>query len=447
MRARSFALLVLLAASPVGAGCGGGGGGTSGPAPVPVIVDVSPAEAWRNDALTLTITGTDTQWSAQAPPIFDPGPDFVVDSVTVDSKTVLRAAVRISYDAFLGKRLLFVSVGSTFYATPEFRVKAPISASWFSQPFVQSSVLVGVIAVNRPGDAVDGHVVAVASDGSFLPLFFDDPGGFIVVIPEDAPLGQLDVFVHRTGLDGASMIRRPGGPIGPRLSVYSTFPKQVTLPTVDGTALHRHTTTTDCFLEFPMTSSDPTLPIHFLYPHASPFAPPIIGKAPLLYGTVNPGPRAVALAGETFDVIVFSGHTSYGIDVVETPVVPVAEIEPNNGPATSQSLVLPRIVSPATMDAATGDDWFSFTAAAGDVGKIVRVVTSPGPALSVSVLRADVATTLGGASASGAGAAIDLRSVAIPAAEKLYVHVSSGATVANPDVTSSYRLFVRLENP
>ena len=105
------------------------------------------------------------------------------------------------------------------------------------------------------------------------------------------------------------------------------------------------------------------------------------------------------------------------------------------------------MVAPATMDPATGADWYACAASAGDVGKVLRVVTSPGPALTVVIARADLATTLGGASASGPGAAIDLRSIAIPAAETLYVRVTSNATPSAPDVTPSYRLFLRFETP
>jgi hypothetical protein len=452
MRSRPFAPVLVLAAALLpavhGVGCGGGGGGGPAAPPAdPAIVGISPTEVWRTEASTLTITGVATGWSAPAPPPIDPGPGIVVDSLTVDSATRLTVAVHVAYDAPLGDRRLRVRVGAAMLPTPELKVRAPISASWFSQPFVRSSVLVGVLAVNRPGDVVDGPVVATASDGSPLPMFFDDPNGFIVVLPEDAPLGVFDLYIHRTGSDGSSMFRLPGGPIAQRAVVLTSFPIQISLPTVDGPALHRYTATVDGLLEFPMTSSDPTLPIHFLYPHESPFAPPIVGKAPLIYGTVNPGPRAAALAGETFDVIVFSGHTSYGIDVRETAAPRVAEAEPDDLPAAAQELTLPALVSPATIDAATGVDWYAFAAAPADVGKLLRVVASPGPSLSISVFRADQTATLGGASASGHGAAVDLRTSAIPAEETIYVRVSSQATPADPDVTTSYRLFLRLESP
>ena len=438
--------LALLAVVRVGIGCGGGGG-APGPAPVPVIVGISPAGVWRGEATTLTITGTDTGWSAGYVPYLDFGPDVTADVPTVESATALRVVVHVPYDAVLGSRQVFVGAGHLILPAPDFRVRAPISVSWFATPFVRASVLVGSLAVNRPGDVIDGPVVATAFDGSFLPLWYDDPAGFIVVVPEGAPIGMLDLHIHRTGVGGASMFRLPGGPIGLRSAVLTSFPRQMTLPTVDGTALHRYTTTTDCFLEFPMTSSDPTLPIHFVYAHESPFAPPVVGNAPLLYGGVNPGPRAVARSGETFDVIVFSGHTSYGIDVRETPLVPVAEVEPNDVAASSQALSLPAMVSPATMTPGTGADWYACAASAGDVGKVLRVVTSPGPALTVVIARADLATTLGGASSSGPGAAIDLRSIAIPAAETLYVRVTSNATPSTPDVTPCYRLFLRFETP
>ena len=278
-------------------------------------------------------------------------------------------------------------------------------------------------------------------------MYLDGASGFIVVVPEDAPLGPFELRVHRTGVGAPSTARVPAGSIGPRAETDDEFPRQVSLPTVDGTALHRHVAASACLLEFPMTSSDPTLPIHFLYAHESPFAPPVVGLAPILYGGgAGTGPRALALAGETFDVIVFSGHTSYTIGVAEASTTPVAEVEPNDTDATAQALAWPALVAPATMTPATGSDWFAVTSEPSDVGKSVRVVTSPGPALAVVVVRADLATVLGAASASGPGAAIDLRTSPIPAAETLYVRVTAAAGGA-PDLTDAYRLFVRLDGP
>jgi len=328
-------------------------------------------------------------------------------------------------------------------------VRAPVAASFFSQPFVRSSVLVGVVGAARPGDAVGGPVVALAADGSPLPLFLDDPRGFIVVLPEDAPLGRFDLLVPYTaaGAAGPTTMRVPAGPVLPRSSVLTSFPAQVSLPTADGTALHRYTANSACYLEFPMTSSDPSLPIHFLFPHESPFAPPVVGPAPTLYGTDVPGPRAVALSGETFDVIVFAGHTSYGMSVVEAPAPLVAETESNDTAASAQALSLPAIVHPAWLDAATGQDVYQFEASAADVGRRVRVVTTPGPAMAVSVFRADGATVLGSATATSPGAAIDLRSQPIPAEETLYLLVTSLATPSSPDATGAYRLFARVEGP
>ena len=441
---RAGVLLLLIGA--FSGGCGGGGGGSSAPAAEPVIVGILPAQAWRAEAVTLTITGTDTGWSAGSPPTVEAGSDIPIDSVTVDSPTSIRVAARVAYDATLGLRALFVRVGSRYYATPAFEVKAPIGVSWFSQPFVRASVLVGVIQTNRPGDVVDGSVVAVASNGDLLPLYLDDPQGFILVIPENAPVGPFDLLVHRTGTDGASTFRVAAGTIGSRTMVFTSFPMQVPMPTLDGTALHRYTANTACYLEFPMTSSDPTLPVHFLYAHESPFAPPVVGLAPVRYGAVEPGPRAIALPGETFDVIVFTGHTAYGIDVLEAPVLLVAEIEPNDKSSTGQVLSLPAIVAPASMTAATGDDWYRLDVGASDVGKRVRVLASPGPALSVSVFRSDGAV-LGGGSSDGTGTGIDLLTAPLASPATIYVLVSSAATPSSPDVTGVYRLFVRLEGP
>lgn len=441
------AAFLSLALGGFAGGCGGGGGGgPSAPAADPVIVGVSPSAAWRGDPVTLTITGTGTGWSASSPPAVDAGSGITVDSVVVESPTSIRVTARVAYDASLGLRLLFVGAGSTYVSTPAFEVKAPIGVSFFSQPFVRASVLVGAIQVRRAGDVVDGPVVAVASNGDLLPLYLDDPQGFILVVPEDAPLGPFDLLVHRTGADGASTFRVAAGSISPRSTVFTAFPMQVPMPTLDGTALHRYTANSACYLEFPMTSSDPTLPVHFLYAHESPFAPPVVGLAPVLYGAVEPGPRAIAMPGETFDVIVFTGHTAYGIDVAEASAPVASESEPNDKSSSAQTLSLPAIVAPATMTAATGDDWYRVDVGEADVGRRLRLVASPGPALAVTLVRGDGAV-LGGGSSNGEGGGIDLRTPPIAAAGTIYVYVTSGASPSSPDVTSAYRLFLRLEGP
>jgi hypothetical protein len=238
----------------------------------------------------------------------------------------------------------------------------------------------------------------------------------------------------------------PGGTIQPRSTVFTAFPMQVSMPTADGTALHRYAAGTACYLEFPMTSSDPTLPLHFLYAHESPFAPPVVGLAPVAYGVEEPGPRAIALPGETFDVLVFTGHTAYGIGVAEAPAPVVAEAEPNDKSSEAQPLALPSIVAPAAMDEATGDDWYRVEVGPTDLGKALRVVAAPGPALTLALYRWDGAM-LGGGSADGAGSGVDLRTAPLAIEGPVYLWLSSTATPAHPDATSAYRLFVRLEAP
>ncbi len=96
----------------------------------------------------------------------------------------------------------------------------------------------------------------------------------------------------------------------------------------------------------------------------------------------------------------------------------------------------------AAYSATTGTASTSARATSGPV----RVLASPGPALSVSVFRSDGAV-LGGGSSDGTGTGIDLRTAPLAAPATIYVLVSSAATPSSPDVTGVYRLFVRLEGP
>lgn len=426
----------------------GGGGEPAGTSPEPAIESVVPAAAWCDETVTLAITGRDTHWTPAAPPAVVVGDDVVIESVTVDGPASLRVAMHPAFDARTGPRFLYVGVGGSLFAVaPAFEVRAPVVASWFSEPFVRPSVLVGSVFPGRAGDVLDGPVRAVARSGEDLPLYLDDPHGFIVVVPETAPVGWFDLYVHRTGPNGTATVRVPAGSIASRAVVLTSFPSTVSLPTVDGTALHRFTTTSDCLLEFPLTSPDPTPPIHFLFAHQSPFAPPVVGLAPVRHGSAGVGPRSVALAGETFDVIVFAGHATYTLDATQAQAPVVAEVEPNDGASTAQPVVLPVLVAPAAVDSGATDDVYSFVVPVADVGRRVRVVGAPGASLDVALFRSDKATVLGAGSATGAGAAVDLRSLAIPAAETLYLRVRSAASASMPDSTSAYRLFIRFEDP
>src|SRR5204863_2669784 len=110
-------------------------------------------------------------WTPSSPPEVLAGPDVVVESVTVTSATTLDVRIRPAYDATTGNRLLFVSTGSTFLATPGFELRAAVVVSFFSQPFARASALVGAAFARRSDESVAGSVVAVASDGSLLPLY------------------------------------------------------------------------------------------------------------------------------------------------------------------------------------------------------------------------------------------------------------------------------------
>lgn len=427
-------------------GCGGGGGGGA-PAPVdPAVVTVSPTVVWRDGTTTLDVTGVGTTWAATAPPTVILGDD-VTPTVTVRSPTSLRIDLAVPYDAVLGHRAVFVTEGPRVLKGPDIDIAAPALATWFSQPFARASVLVGAVSARKPGVVVTGFTAATSWDGTVIPLLAGDPHGFVLVVPETATLGPFDLVLTGMGPTGATTFRVPAGSVRPRTLTFDTFPRDVTLPTVDGTALHRFTATVDGLVELPMTSPDPTLPVYALYPHQGPFTPPVVGLAPTRYGASGTGPRAVALAGDGFDVVVYAGFATYRMEARETPATVVAEGEPNDRVEDARPVALPALVHPAAVDDDGADDWYAFVAGPDDVGRVVRVVASPEAPLSVAVVRADGATVLGSANASGAGGAVDLRSAPLPAAETVYLRVSSSVAELPPPPPTAYRLFVRLEAP
>lgn len=435
-RAAAAAAALLLAA------CGGGGGGAP-PAPDPAIVAVAPTVLWRGGPATLTVTGVGTSWSAEHPPTVDlEGP---ATAVTVLSATSLSVAVTLPHDAPTGPRPVRVLAGPVLVG-PDVDVAAPVVATWFSTPFVRSSVLVGAASARRPGVTIAPTARVVSWTGEALPLLAADTGGFVVVLPETAPLGPFEVHVDGTGPDGPATFRVPAGSIAPRATVLETFPKEVTLPTPDGTALHRVTASVDGLVECPLTTPDPTPPVHFLFPHASPFAPPVVGLAPTRFGRPAAGPRTVARVGEQFDVIVFAGFATYTLGLLEHPATVVPEAEPDDDAAAAMPLLLPALVDPAAIEVAT-DDLYRVTVGPDEVGLALRVVSSAEAPISVSVLRQDGGTLLAAGGGSTPGDAVDLRTDPLPAAETVYVLVRRAGDPSETPATTAYRLYVAFETP
>jgi hypothetical protein len=427
-------------------GCGGGGGAPAAPAVDPVIVTVEPASVWRDETTTVRVTALGTAWDPASPPRLLvgslPGPP-----TTVESATTLRFDLSLPYDAAVGPRSLVVEDGGGFLPAPPVVVEAPAIATWFSQPFVRGSVLVGAIAPRRPGVVVSTFESATSWDGTDLPWFAGGPQGFVLVVPESATLGPFDLVVGGTGPHGESTFRIPAGSVRPRAKILDENPVDVALPTVDGTALHRITATVDGLVELPIFTTDLVLPIYALFPHQGPFAPPIVGLAPTRFGSPGRGPRTVAMVGESFDVVVYAGFGTYRMEVREMPAVVAGEGEPNDRVEDARPVDLPGLVFPAELDEDGGDDWFAVPVAVEDVGKVLRVVSSAEAALSVAVVGSDGTTVLASGNSDGAGGAIDLSSPALTDAGVVYVRVAPSSASLPPPAPTTYKLFVRFEAP
>ncbi|MFO0931612.1 MAG: hypothetical protein U1E39_02775 [Planctomycetota bacterium] len=446
MRSRPFIAVAALVAGLATACGGGGGGGPEVPPVDPAVVAVEPATVWRAETTTVRVTAVGTSWDAASPPTLLvgslPGP-----AATVESPTTLRFDLDLPYDAEIGPRSLVLQDGGKFLPAPPITVDAPILATWFAQPFVRGSVLVGAISARKPGVAATTFESAMSWDGTELPRFAGGPQGFVLVVPESATIGPFDLLVNGTGPNGEPAFRVPGGAIRPRAKVLDDNPTDVTLPTVDGTALHRITATVDGLVELPLLTTDVVPPIYALFPHQGPFAPPVIGLAPTRYGSAGTGPRTVALVGDTFDVVVYAGFGSYRMEVREMPATVLGEGEPNDRVEDARPVALPGLVHPATVDADGADDWFAVTVAPEDVGKVLRVVSSAEASVSVAVVGADGATVLASGTSAGAGGAIDLRSTELTEAGTIYVRVAPASPDLPPPPPTTYKLFLRFEAP
>lgn len=446
MRSRGSVAIALGLAYLAVSGCGGGGGTPAPPPADPAVVGIEPATVWRAETTTIRVTAVGTAWDAASPPALlvggQPGP-----AATVEGPTTLRFDLDLPYDAEIGPRSLVLEDGGKFLPAPPITVDAPILATWFAQPFVRGSVLVGAISARKPGVAATTFESAMSWDGTELPRFAGGPQGFVLVVPESATVGPFDLLVGGTGPNGEPTFRVPGGAVRPRAKVLDENPTDVTLPTVDGTALHRITATVDGLVELPLLSTDVVPPIYALFPHQGPFAPPVIGLAPTRYGSAGTGPRTVALVGDTFDVVVYAGFGSYRMEVREMPGALAGEGEPNDRVEDARPVALPGLVHPATVDDDGADDWFAVTVAPEDVGKVLRVVSSAEASLSVAVIGEDGGTVLAAGTSAGAGGAIDLRSPELAGAGTVYVRVAPASPDLPPPSPTTYKLFLRFEAP
>ena len=141
----------------------------------------------------------------------------------------------------------------------------------------------------------------------------------------------------------------------------------------------------------------------------------------------------------------------FTLDLALTVVTPLAsETEPaNDTSGTATALTVPTIVANADFKASTDEDWYAITAVAGDVNKVIHVVTSPGDARSdqvVDILDSSLVSMLNNPGSGDVGYFENVvSSGTITAAGTYYVHVTWSVMYTAFKTPNHYNMYVALE--
>ncbi len=469
---RSWIALALIAWAGL-SGCSGSDGATgkqgpqgpsgpAGPGGNPSVNAVVPSSAFLGGAESITISGFATSWTDSAHVDFGAG--VTVDSMQVASPTAIVAHVSVAFDATPGIRDVTVTDGgSTLTYKGAFSVD-PATALSVQGTLAQGSVVMAKVTdldFTRPFDAT------TAGDGLFTPISWPnievstDTGvasqlqsaqayslDTILLIDLDVVAGKtkLDVlsgpvggtrenFPNPTALDVAARTPKPLA-LGQATSVnlqdpYASEIYSVTPPGSSLNVVELSATTTN-------TSANPQVLVM-----------PASGHFGELLG-VGPDVVLASSSSAKLNVVVWdnSGTAGYAatLRADATAATGADEAEPNNTTAQAQAASsLPFVLQNASLSSGSDEDWIAVTAAAGDVGKSIRVITMPGDPQTdtlVEVFAGDGTTSLGGPS-DDANYHENWLSTPISTAGKYYVKIT-----ASPFYSSSqtkYQALVRFE--
>lgn len=450
------------------AACGSGDPGPAGPAgpagpgaaDEPSVSGIVPNRAFLARKLDVTISGFGTKFDAAT--TVDFGAGITVDKLTVASPTALVASITIDKFAQAGARDVSVNAGgkASVYKGA-FGVESPLKLALHG-PVAQG----GIVFATAQGKDLGTPFDTTSESGGLLapPVFVglkatDNPGmtasisdvqlytaSFTLTIDVTAPAGQKP-FSITSGVDAADQVEFPF-PEG--LNVAARQPT----PLTSGTAASASFTNGYDTTLYSFTPPAGPTAVDFTLTGTAQGASPrlvVLPKSGKFNDLISAGTSSLlaTAAADPYYLIAFdpSGTKGYQVQVkaVATAATAAAEAANNNTSGTAQvASSLPFILQNATLSDANDEDWIAITAAAGDVGKKIRVVTSGDPKTDtlVEVFRSDGTTTLGGPSGDF-DYPEDHLSAAIPAAGTYYVKISAGSGYAATN--TSYGALIRIQ--
>ncbi len=387
---------------------------------------VVPGHAFRERKLDVTIAGNGTDWASGVKVDFGPG--ITVDGVEVASPTAIVASITIDVGATVGKR--DVKVADLSYKAA-FDVEAPIK-------------------LTTAGDIAQGSVFAVTAkqldlstpfdttqqgDGLFTPISYpniDVQGPDVAAGVQGVTLYSVDALILTdvTTPTGDTLLTVNSGPTGDVTSSSNSVSVTArtaaafdlaTPPSGNFTAfqskLYQITPASGAnFVDITPTGANQLFAV---LPKSGKWSEAVISLA-------SSKQTLITETTEPFYLVTLSTQAgTFGFTVVSAPAPP-KEVEPNDAFGQATPLGSLPMTLWGKLPAVTDVDWYSFTAAAGDVGKAIHVVTKAPDAKTdtvVEVFASNGTTSLGGPSAD-TGYLENFTSDAIPAVGTYFVKVS-----------------------
>lgn len=381
-------------------------GQSSGADIAPSVNAVSPNRAFRDRTVEVTISGYATEWTDAA--TIDFGPGVTVNSKKAASPTALVLEITVASDAEVGTRDVTVTEGGTTTTyTGAFAIASPLELH-AQGTAAQGSVLVMTarqLDLSTPFDAT------TVGDGLFQPisypnLYVEGGPGTGAIVENASPFSMTFIgLVDVTAPSGPSEWTVESGPVGDVIASSGALTIAERAPlSLSGNAtgrvkapfdsvLYKYTATADQLLTISVSAADPDAAARFVLLPSS-------GKMQDMLG-FDASISTSARKGESFYVVYFdgAGAADYDFALTVDAVDAVAEVEPNDTCAEAQAIAFAKPVL-ASFKNKTDQDWFKITATAADIGKKIRLVTSPGDPETdtfVELFAADCTTSLGSA--------------------------------------------------
>ena len=422
----------------------------------PSINGVFPSSIFAGRTVAIDVSGDETAWSNAAS--VDLGAGVTVQSVTAASPTLLQVTASIAPGATLGSRTVTVIQGGQTLTLPGvLNVASPLATATAMPINVkQGGQLVATFSLTDFSVPLDA---TLGAGGAYPNLAIASPTSGSCYIASATPLWfNLGCYMDILAPVGLTSVRvDSGAPAGTTVPFVATDAVNIVGRTPTGVAAGGSASVAvadnleNAVFSYQPVASSATQFFSFSGPFTNSYGVPASGRI----ADVVPGGDTPTLVVPTsgtstqYVLVLTSGAGSVGITRTELVTNASAEAEANDTTAAANPIVLPAAVA-ASLSSGADVDVFSFTAAAGDVGKSVRVITAPGDSLTdtvVEVLQSNGVTSLGGPSSDG-GYHEDFTSAAIPSAGTYFVKVTAGAASGfkayDPSHTS-YVLYVYLQ--